>query len=174
MFGIFDTFEYNQIAFYFGYQKRNSAVQSKATGLSNGWNMSSDLTLGVNYDPGDWFFMSEWIQSQTRYNSNAMYVSTGYRFNKLTPYLIHSQNTVGSFPSDAIPSAASVLRANRSQKTDSVGVRWDFMKNYDCKFQYDRVKLSDNSNGFLINVPSNVALYGDTFYALSAVVDLVF
>jgi hypothetical protein len=174
MFGIFDRFEYNQITLYFGYQMRISSVESKATGLSNGWNPSSDLTLGVNYDPGDWFITSEWIRSQTRYKSNAYYASVGYRFNKIIPYLSHSQSTAGSFSVDAVPSASSVLRSNRSQKTDSLGVRWDFMKNYAFKFQCDRVTLSNNSNGFLINVPSNVTLYGDTFYAFSAVVDFIF
>jgi len=36
------------------------------------------------------------------------------------------------------------------------------------------VKLSDNSNGFLANVPANVSLYGAKFHVISAVVDFVF
>ncbi len=174
MWGLFDSYEYNQITFSLGYQKRNSITQNKATGLSNGWYESSDLSVGINYDSGDWFVMSEWLQSHTRYNSNAMYAGGGYRISKFTPFFIHSQNNVGSFGEGATPSVATVSRANRAQKTDSVGVRWDFKKNYDFKFQYDRVTLSDNSNGFLINAPSTSSLYGNTFYALSAVLDFVF
>ena len=64
--------------------------------------------------------------------------------------------------------------AQRSQSTNGLGVRWDFMRNFDFKVQYDRVTLSDNSNGYLINVPTNVILYGTTFHVISAVVDFVF
>ncbi len=174
MLGLFDTFEYNQITVNLSLQKRNSSVQNKSTGLSNGWYESSDLSIGIEYDPGNWFFISEWIQSHTRYNSAAIYASAGYRINKFTPYIIHSQNNAGSFPTGSTPSISSVMHADRSQKTDSLGVRWDFMKNYDFKFQFDQIMLSDQSNGFLINVPSNVLLYGDTFYTVSAVVDFVF
>jgi hypothetical protein len=53
-------------------------------------------------------------------------------------------------------------------------VRWDFMRNYDFKVQVDQVTLSDNSNGYLINVPPGVILYGRKFYVISAVVDFVF
>jgi hypothetical protein len=48
------------------------------------------------------------------------------------------------------------------------------MKNTDFKFQYDQIKLSDTSNGFLANVPPNVSLYGAKFHVVSAVVDFIF
>ena len=48
------------------------------------------------------------------------------------------------------------------------------MKNTDFKFQYDQVQLSDNSNGFLANVPPGVTLYGAKFHVISVVVDFVF
>jgi hypothetical protein len=48
------------------------------------------------------------------------------------------------------------------------------MRNYDFKFQYDQVRLSSNSNGYLINVPPGVILHGSRFYVISAVVDFVF
>jgi hypothetical protein len=174
MWGIFDKVEYDQTTFNLSYQKRSSSNQNNLTGTSNGWYESYDISLGLNYDPGDWFFISEWIQSQTRYKNEAMYLSAGYRFKKFTPYFMHSQNGAGSYLSPSSQNGTPVSRAIRSQHTDSVGVRWDFMKNYDFKFQYDRIMLSDNSNGFLINVPTNIKLHGDTFYAVSAVVDFLF
>jgi predicted porin len=135
----------------------------------------SDLSVGVQYDPGDWFAMSEWIQRESTYKIGAMYVSGGYRVKKFTPYLTYSQNSPGSFlPGFPPPSSDGIRLANRSQSTVSLGVRWDFMKNTDLKLQYDQVKLSDNSNGFLANVPTNVILYGTTFHVISAVVDFVF
>jgi hypothetical protein len=48
------------------------------------------------------------------------------------------------------------------------------MRNTDLKLQYDQVKLSDNSNGFLANVPAGVTLYGAKFHVISAVVDFIF
>ncbi|HLZ34191.1 MAG TPA: hypothetical protein VKP13_09240, partial [Nitrospira sp.] len=126
-------------------------------------------------DPGDWFVISEWIQRRSTSKIGAMYVSGGYRINKFTPYLLYSQNSPGSFYSSSTPpTAAAIVRANRSQSTSSLGVRWDFMRNYDLKVQYDQVRLSDNSNGYLVNVPPNVTLYGSKFHVISAVVDFVF
>jgi hypothetical protein len=174
MWGIFDKIEYDQTTFNISYQKRSSSNQNNLTGTSNGWYESYDISLGVDYDPGDWFVMSEWIQSQTRYKNEAMYLGAGYRIKKFTPYFMYSQNGAGSYQSWSTQNASTVTRAIRSQRTESLGLRWDFMKNYDFKFQYDLVTLSDNSNGFLINVPTNVSLHGETFYAVSAVVDFLF
>lgn len=175
MWGIFDTLEYGQATYHAGYQQRTSSTEYVLTGMTGPWIQNSDVSVGANYDPGDWFVMSEWIQRRSTYLSSAMYVSAGYRINKFTPYLTHSQNSSGSFiQSSAPPSAYDLQLANRAQSTDSFGVRWDFMRNFDFKMQYDRVTLSDNSNGYLINVPANVILYGTTFHVISAVVDFVF
>ncbi len=175
MWGIFDTLEYGQATYHAGYQQRMSSTEYTLTGTTGPWIQNSDLSLGANYDPGDWFVMSEWIQRRSAFMSSAMYISAGYRINKFTPYLTHSQNSSGSFiQSSPPPSAYDLQLANRAQSTDSFGVRWDFMRNFDFKMQYDRVTLSDNSNGYLINVPANVILYGTTFHVISAVVDFVF
>ena len=175
MWGIFDTLEYGPATFRVGYQKRESRSQSLLTGITGAWAQNSDLSVGVQYDPGDWFAMSEWIQRKSTTKISAMYVSAGYRVKKFTPYLTYSQNSPGSFlPGSPAPTASSIRSANRSQSTVSLGVRWDFMKNTDLKLQYDQVKLSDNSNGLLANVPTNVILYGTTFHVISVVVDFVF
>lgn len=175
MWGVFDTLEYGQATFHLGYQERRTSTLNLLTGVTGAWHRESDLSLGASYDPGDWFVISEWIQRRSTIKIGAMYVSGGYRINKFTPYLLYSQNSPGSFYSSSTPpTAAAIVRANRSQSTSSVGVRWDFMRNYDLKVQYDQVRLSDNSNGYLVNVPANVTLYGSKFHVISAVVDFVF
>jgi hypothetical protein len=175
IWGVFDTIEYGAITSHVGYQERYSSSQNIQTGISGAWIKYSDLSVGVQYDPGDWFAISEWIQRKSAYKMSAMYVSGGYRINKLTPYLTYSQNSQGSFlPGSPQPSPNSIRLANRSQSTVSLGVRWDFMRNTDFKFQYDWVKLSNSSNGFLANVPPNITLYGSRFHVVSAVVDLIF
>ena len=175
MWGVFDTLEYGQAIFHLGYQERRTSTENLQTGVTGAWHKESDLSLGASYDPGDWFVISEWIQRRSTAKIGAMYVSGGYRINKFTPYLLHSQNSSGSFYSASTPPTdAAIARANRSQSTYSLGVRWDFMRNYDFKVQYDQVTLSDNSNGYLVNVPPNVTLYGSKFHVISAVVDFVF
>jgi predicted porin len=175
MWGLFDTLEYGPATFHISYQQRRSSTLNIQTGVTGEWTKNSDLSVGASYDPGIWFVKSEWIQRRSTTRINAMYASGGYRINKFTPYLTYSQNSPGTFVPGAPPqSAAAVERANRAQSTTGVGVRWDFMRNYDFKIQYDQVKLSDNSNGYLINVPKGVKLYGSKFHVISAVVDLVF
>ena len=175
MWGIFDTIEYGSITTNISYQERLSASQNLQTGITGEWVRNSDLSVGVQYDPGDWFAISEWIQRKSTTKISAMYISAGYRINKFTPYATYSQNSPGSFlPGSPPPSANSIRLANRAQSAVSLGVRWDFMKNTDLKLQYDQVQLSDNSNGFLANVPAGVTLYGAKFHVISAVVDFVF
>jgi hypothetical protein len=175
MWGIFDTIEYGQALFHVSYQQRRESNRSLQTGVDGPWIRNSDLSVGASYDPGKWFVISEWVQRRSTTKISAMYVSGGYRINKFTPYFLYSQNSPGSFlPGSPAPSAAAIERANRSQSTTGVGLRWDFMRNYDFKIQYDQVKLSNNSNGYLINVPAGVTLHGSKFYVISAVVDLVF
>lgn len=175
LWGIFDTFEYGQAAFHFSYQERRESTKNLVAGVSGPWTKNSDLSLGGSYDPGGWFVISEWIQRRSATKIGAMYMSGGYRIDKFTPYLLYSQNSSGSFPaSTPAPSAAAIERAKRAQNTTSLGLRWDFMRNTDFKIQYDRVKLSANSNGYLVNVPQGMILYGSTFHVISAVVDFVF
>ena len=115
------------------------------------------------------------MQRRSTTKIGAMYISGGYRIDKFTPYLAYSQNSPGSFyASSTPPTTAAIELANRSQNTISLGMRWDFMRNYDLKIQYDQVRLSNNSNGYLVNVQPGVNLYGSKFHVISAVVDFVF
>lgn len=175
LWGIFDTLEYGSAIFHLSYQQRRASTQNTLTGVSGTWNGFSDLSVGASYDPGEWFVISEWVQHRSTTKVNAMYFSGGYRIHKFTPYFLYSQNSPASFISDSPPpTAAAISRARRAQSTTGVGLRWDFVKNFDFKIQFDQVKLSDDSNGYLINVPSGVTLYGNKFHVISAVVDFVF
>jgi len=174
MWGIFDTIELGPTTAHVGYQERLAATEN-SQGVTGPWIRNSDLSLGLQYDPGDWFVISEWIQRKSTTKISAMYVSGGYRVKKFTPYVTYAQNSPGSFlPGYPPPSPSSITRAERAQRAVSLGVRWDFMKNADLKLQYDQVKLSDNSNGFLANVPTGVILYGEQFHVISAVFDFIF
>lgn len=175
LWGIFDTAEYGSATFHVGYQERDTNSGYILTGLPETWVKESDLSFGAQYDPGNWFVISEWIQRKSTYKNGAMYVSAGYRVKKFTPYLTYATSSQGSFLSGFPPPSSDGIRlANRAQSTASVGMRWDFKPDTDLKFQLDQVKLSNNSNGFLANVPANVNVYGSKFYVISVVVDFIF
>ena len=175
LWGVFDTLEYGPATLRVGYQMRQSSTYSLLTGVTGAWIQNSDLSVAASYDPVDWFVVSEWIQRQSTTLSNAMSFSSGIRLAKFTPYLAYSQNSPASFLTGSpAPTVTAIQNAQKSQSTISLGVRWDFMSNTDFKLQCDQVRLGNNSNGYLANVPANVTLYGATFYVTSAVVDFVF
>ena len=157
----------------------------------------SFLSLGGSYDPGNWFVMGEWGQTDSRSvfgKREAWYATGGYRLGKLTPYLSYAEAKLKSAQSDpgvtAIPSGApfSTLRANAAllngalneqlsgapiQKTISVGMRWDFARNTALKLQYDHSRLGRGSPGTLDHaLPSFVP--GGSFSVFSATLDFVF
>lgn len=173
--GIVDTVEYGPALFKVGYHMRESSFVNLQTGISDPWVMYTDLSLGASYDPGEWFVLSEWLQRQSTTKVDSMYVTSGARIEKFTPYITYSTVSAASFfPSTPTPTATSILSSLRSQSTVSLGMRWDFMKKTDLKVQYDQVRLSSNSNGYLINVARNAVLYGDRIDLISLAVDFVF
>lgn len=175
MWGLFDTVEYGPLMLRLGYQERVSTSLSLVTGLTGVPLRNSDLSIGASYDPGNWFAVTEWMQRKGTAKIGAMYVSAGLRVDALTPYVTYSQNSKGAFlPGFPPPTAAAIRTNNRTQSTMSLGARWDFRENLDLKLQLDRVKLGDNSNGYLTNVPVGVMLGGTSFHVMSAVIDFVF
>ena len=175
MWGVFDTVEYGDATLHVGYQQRKTSAVNFLTGVTGAWTPNSDLSVGVSYDPGEWFVNSSWIQRQSTTKINAMHITGGCRVNDFTPFAVYSQNSPGSFlPGFAAPTAAAIVSANRHQSTVSVGTRWDFMDGADVKVQYDQIRLGANTNGYLANLPAGTILYGTKFHVLSAVVDFVF
>lgn len=174
IWGVFDTFEYGATTYRLGYQARN-VTSHYSSGVTSASVRNSDLSAGVIYDPGKWFVMGEWIQRKSTTKKQAAYISAGYRIDRVTPYLTFSKDSPASFESDnPAPTASAIQRARNAQSTAAFGTRWDFMKNADLKFQYDRIRLSADSNGNLANVPAGTILYGSTFHVISATLDFIF
>lgn len=152
-------------------------MQSKysLTGMS-----TSAVALGATYDPGDWFVMGEFVSrkgdgfiSDTR----AWYVSAGYRFGSLTPYVTRSAGKPSIEPETAAGplngGINSTLRGfNPEQNTTSLGLRWDAMKNTALKVQFDHIKTGDTSNGHLMPYPGFVQ--GSSLNLVTVAVDFVF
>jgi len=96
-------------------------------------------------------------------DTNAWYTMAGYRIGKVLPYYAHADYKGTGSPSVNVPAALAgspVLNAtvkgllvSGDQKSDLVGVRWDFAKSLALKVQVDRVKPG-TKNGSLIFTPN--------------------
>ena len=172
LWGVFDTVEQGPTTLHVGYQERETSTYSNSTGLTGPWTWNRDESLGANYDPGNWFITSEWIKRESSYKKIAWFVSAGLRIGNFTPYFNYGRDSAPSYSST--PTASSVRLATRSQNTTSIGTRYDFKRNADFKLQYDLIRTSDDSNGYLTNVPTGITLHGDRFHVFSAVFDFLF
>jgi hypothetical protein len=129
--------------------------------------------LSASYEPGDWFAMAEWGRVDTHSvlgETTGWYVSSGYRFGAITPYATYAQvrpNTSAQDPGldlSALPpyltAPAAALNSGlnaslgtiASQRTLSLGARFDVRRNVDLKLQWDRINLGANSQGWLTNL----------------------
>lgn len=172
-----------------------SAMASKYS-LKN-WKLSA-VSLGASYDPGNWFVMSELVLfkgDSFLSDSTSWYVSGGYRFGSLTPYVTLASTKgdikdepgivpIGNAAFAPTPQTVAAFTGGinsakkggtPSQSSISLGLRWDFQKNMALKTQYDQVKLKDGTNG-RFQVPQTVpATQADRNISLfSVVLDFVF
>jgi len=115
-------------------------------------------SIGAVYDHGPW-------QSQLMFNRNsstslvwptktAGYFLVGYRAGQWTPFLSLSrtksrlvQRATGLPTPNPLDDAVAVtIAASQSrQHTASLGVRYDFMRNFDLKLQVDRIRVQDHA-----------------------------
>jgi hypothetical protein len=140
----------------------------------------SALALGADYDPGNWFVMGEFVDLKGAgfiLDSRAWYLSAGYRFGSLTPYLtraavkagVHAETAAGPL-NGTFTAVLSALGA--TQATSSVGLRWDAMKNLALKAQFDHLTTGSQSNGRLTAYPGFVQ--GQSVNLVTVAADFVF
>lgn len=152
---------------------------------------ASVLVAGAQYDPGRWFMVGEW--GHVRFHSilgeaTGWYVSGGYRWRALTPYVLYSNVTpegnrsdpgldLAALPGQAIGPAAGLnaflngfLSGAPHQSSTTIGLRWDPVRKIDLKLQYDRVRLGAGSRGTLTNLQPDFRL-GSAVNLISFTVD---
>ncbi len=152
----------------------------------------SAISLGAGYDPGDWFVSGEYVEFKGTGivgDTKAWNLGAGYRLGAWTPFVAYAKSKGEYTPATAIdtsgapPLAAGaaglVAGLNASlqafafeQKTTSVGVRWDAMRNVAVKAQFDRVNLGAGSAGRFVNARPGFA--GSSVNVLAVAVDFVF
>lgn len=134
--------------------------------------------VGVQYDDGTLLVMSEYtmrrwsadsssIVTSKGFDTDGYYVSAGYRFGSVMPYVsISTFKPKGAFSTTMDPNY------NGNGRTNAVGVRWDFMKNVAFKAQVEEVKGTPNVSV----LPASPVGYDSNkkLRAISAAVDFVF
>lgn len=153
----------------------------------------SFMGVAASYDPGAWFVTAEWSALNAPPavgKKSAWYVSGGHRFGKLTPYATYGQARadnlsdpgldLSNLPPQAVAPANelnyvlnNLLFAKPVQKTISIGVRWDFIRNTALKLQLDHTRVGSGSTGTLNNLQPGFRP-GGKFNVLSATMDFVF
>jgi hypothetical protein len=151
-------------------------------------------SLGLNYDPGQWFVMGEAGRSTVDGylgSTRSAYLSGGWRHGNLTPYATWARVrgrlpdgptalALGGLPPAYAPYGATVntalaalMRTVPSQSTLGAGLRWDLASNLALKLQHERVTTRSGSRGMFINsVPDYQS--GRTAQVTSAALDFVF
>jgi len=155
---------------------------------------ASAMSIGLNYDPGQWFVMGEAGRSKVDGylgSTRSAYLSGGWRHANLTPYAGFARVwgqlppgptslTLAGLPrpyaaagSVVNTGLAAMMRAVPSQSTLSAGLRWDLASNLALKLQHERVTTRSGSRGMFINsVPDYQS--GHTAHVTSAALDFVF
>jgi hypothetical protein len=152
------------------------------------------VSIGANYDPGEWFAMGELGHMHSRSfigATSGLYASAGYRFGDFTPYLSYARvrsdsgtdepglDLAGLAPATATTGAnlnaylGWLLTTIPAQRTVSIGTRWDCATDVALKLQFDRITPLDGSRGTFVNVQPGFRS-GRGVNVASAVLDFVF
>ncbi|MGD9660888.1 MAG: hypothetical protein AB7U63_06405 [Porticoccaceae bacterium] len=156
------------------------------------------FTLGARHNQGNWLFRGEWARADINRatfvsNLKAWYVTVGYQFGAIMPYITAAHLKPDSLYTPDIPlegltenqaQTAIALNTNLEipinafafhQESLTAGVRWDALANVAVKmqFQHLRTEAGSNSSGRLVNVQPGFEP-GDNANLFSLSVDFVF
>ncbi len=165
VWGVVDTIEYGSLLLHFAYQGEQLLAEAAFIPPGGAGQPFKIIEAGASYDPGSWYASAEWARTFASYgDSKAVNLNAGYRFNKLVPYIGYGKLT---------PLGVSTLGLTTEQNTLTAGLRWDFMRNFDLKGQFDRVEAENGSFGQLKNIQPGLQPNGSA-NLVSIAVDFVF
>ncbi len=210
MWGLSYTSEYHDATLHIGYESSHITLEGLKTifdgfrqfgpegiAIADKYEVDNKavslVTMGVRYDPNEWFVMGEVAHLATHSifgKGTGWYVSGGYRFGKFTPYLMYGETNadnlsdpglnLSTLPPPAVGPAAvlnaalnSLLSTKPVQNTLSIGGRWDFMSNAALKLQYDHTLIGAGSTGILTSLQPGFQT-GGMVNVFSATIDFVF
>ena len=151
-------------------------------------------TIGATYDPGDWLLIAEWGRldgPEVLADASTWQITGGLRFGGFTPYVSYARrhadpaNEAGIDtrflpPPLAQPAAAlnaglqqTLVQFAASQRTASIGLRWEVRPNAALKLQFDRVDREAGSAGTFVNQQPGFRFGGESDL-ISLGLDVVF
>lgn len=150
-------------------------------------------SAGLRYEPDEWLLLAEWgeISDVSVFpKTDAWYVTVGRRIGSLTPYITHARVNADS-PDDGLHTAglpeplatggamlnagleAALAPGVTSQKSVSLGVRWDMLSGVALKAQLQRIDIDAQSSGRLVNIQPGFEPGGEV-NLFSVALDFVF
>jgi hypothetical protein len=106
----------------------------------------SVFTVGASYDPGKWYVLGEWMRAPD--NSLGLfyggYLFGGYRIGELTAYIGYARTYMARAGYFDVPPLLD-------QRTNTLGLRWDFARHLDAKLQLDRTVLHGGLDSSFVN-----------------------
>jgi hypothetical protein len=135
-------------------------------------------SLGFNFDPGNWFFMSEVTRKAGDEDILLAFVSgyatVGVRLGNWTPYATGAWKHTTSATGNSNPIInALVSGLDRGQSSYSAGLRWDFLTGMALKAQLDHVKNVAGGYGAFTNTTADFQP-GGTYNLATLALDFVF
>jgi hypothetical protein len=124
---------------------------------------------GISTDHDNIVAQAEWVKRTSAgyaaiVNATGWYVFGGYRFGSVLPYVSYASTSTDGGPAPEYLSG--------DQNTKAVGVRWDFLKSADIKFQFERVDPKGTQGISFVN---QTPAFGDsTISVTTLLVDFVF
>jgi hypothetical protein len=166
LYGIVDALEYAALTLHLSFQKLRYDLG--LGGLVLAADPQTLASIGASYDPATWFVLGEWIRQADDAGGlyHSWYVMSGLRFGKFTPYADHAR-------ADRAYAGTGGGPPFLNQDTSTLGLRWDFIRNFDCKLQFDHTQLHGGSNTFFVNQQPGFQETG-TVNVLSLAVDFIF
>jgi hypothetical protein len=141
------------------------------------------FTAGFRANPDNWRVIAEWAKKSDAGILPKMvgwYISSGYQFRQVTPYVTvarldsktpsESGIPLAGLPPGPLRGGAGALNAALgsalnavapSQKSLTLGLRWDLLDNAALKFEYQHIRLDDRSAGRFGNLQPGFRPGGD-------------
>ncbi|HEY2780244.1 MAG TPA: hypothetical protein VGI90_05705 [Steroidobacteraceae bacterium] len=155
-----DTLQYGNVSLHLVYQQTDPSQNPPGRLRME--------AVGLDYEPGPWFLSADSNRTHNSYFGSllAWYVSAGVRAGRFAPYAIYSsmhQESVGT----------SGLTSLGNQHTVAAGVRWDFAKNFDFKFQVEQVTIDSLDDPASFGNLQPGARIGDKLHVVSLTLDFL-
>ncbi|MDR2260618.1 MAG: hypothetical protein LBE06_06735 [Azoarcus sp.] len=154
--------------------------------LSGNDGFSTFSALGAQWDDGRWLLIGEYTRLNSRrytHDAHAWEVTVARRFGNFTPYLTlarHTEDEPVSTDTTGIAQIDGALRAfiasrNLSQRSVTLGTRWDFYRNTALKLEFNHARISGESWGsFFARDPMNARMRDRSINTLGVSVDVTF